>query len=176
MHDTDFHVPEAKLRAFADCYVRSAAGTLAPAQLGEFVAPPRAPSGGGGLVGTAADYLRFCEMLRRGGELGGVRLVGPKTLALHARPTTCPAARTSPTSPRPACSRRRPTRDGLRPRLRDGDRPGPLRRHRVAGEFSWGGMASTAFWVDPVEDVCVVFMTQLMPSSTYPCGASSGRW
>ena len=36
------------------------------------------------------------------------------------------------------------------------------------GEFSWGGMASTAFWVDPVEDVCVVFMTQLMPSSTYP--------
>jgi CubicO group peptidase (beta-lactamase class C family) len=36
------------------------------------------------------------------------------------------------------------------------------------GEFSWGGMASTTFWVDPVEDVCVVFMTQLMPSSTYP--------
>jgi CubicO group peptidase (beta-lactamase class C family) len=82
MHDTDFHVPEAKLARFADCYVRSAEGTLAPAQLGSFLAPPRAPSGGGGLVGTAADYLRFCEMLRRGGELGGVRLVGPKTLAL----------------------------------------------------------------------------------------------
>jgi CubicO group peptidase (beta-lactamase class C family) len=82
MHDTDFHVPEAKLARFADCYVRSAEATLAPAQLGSFLAPPRAPSGGGGLVGTAADYLRFCEMLRRGGELGGVRLVGPKTLAL----------------------------------------------------------------------------------------------
>ena len=74
MHDTDFHVPEAKIARFADCYVRSATGALAPAQLGSFLEPPRAPSGGGGLVGTAADYLRFCEMLRRGGELGGVLL------------------------------------------------------------------------------------------------------
>ena len=109
MHDTDFHVPESKVARFAECYVRSAAGTLAPGQLSEFLAPPRAPSGGGGLVGTAADYLRFCEMLRRGGELGGVRL-SARRRSPSCAPTTCPAARTSPTSPRPACSRRRRTR------------------------------------------------------------------
>jgi len=168
MHDTDFHVPEAKVARFAECYVRSAAGTLAPAQLGSFLAPPRAPSGGGGLVGTAADYLRFCEMLRRGGELGGVRLVGPKTLA-HMRANHLPGGQDIADLAPPGMFAEA-AYQGMGFGLGFAMITDPARYGVTAspGEFSWGGMASTAFWVDPVEDVCVVFMTQLMPSSTYP--------
>ena len=168
MHDTDFHVPEAKVARFADCYVRSAAGTLAPAQLGSFLEPPRAPSGGGGLVGTAVDYLRFCEMLRRGGELDGVRLVGPKTLALM-RMNHLPGGKDLADLAPPGMFSEA-AYQGLGFGLGFAMVTDPARYGVAAspGEFSWGGMASTAFWVDPVEDVCVVFMTQLMPSSTYP--------
>jgi CubicO group peptidase (beta-lactamase class C family) len=168
MHDTDFHVPEAKVARFADCYVRSAAGTLAPAQLGSFLEPPRAPSGGGGLVGTAADYLRFCELLRRGGELDGVRLVGPKTLALM-RMNHLPGGKDLADLAPPGMFSEA-AYQGLGFGLGFAMVTDPARYGVAAspGEFSWGGMASTAFWVDPVEDVCVVFMTQLMPSSTYP--------
>jgi CubicO group peptidase (beta-lactamase class C family) len=168
MHDTDFHVPESKVARFAECYVRSAAGTLAPAQLGSFLAPPRAPSGGGGLVGTGADYLRFCEMLRRGGELGGVRLVGPKTLALM-RTNHLPGGKDIAELAPPGMFSEA-AYHGLGFGLGFAVVTDPARYGVTAsrGEFSWGGMASTAFWVDPLEDVCVVFMTQLMPSSTYP--------
>jgi len=168
MHDTDFHVPESKVARFADCYVRSAAGTLAPGQVGEFLAPPRAPSGGGGLVGTAADYLRFCEMLRRGGELGGVRLVGPKTLAFM-RTNHLPGGKDLADLAPPGMFSEA-AYQGLGFGLGFAMVTEPARYGVTVspGEFWWGGMASTAFWVDPVEDVCVVFMTQLMPSSTYP--------
>jgi CubicO group peptidase (beta-lactamase class C family) len=168
MHDTDFHVPEAKVARFAECYVRSAEGRLVPGELGKFLAPPRAPSGGGGLVGTATDYLRFCEMLRRGGELGGVRLVGPKTLALM-RANHLPGGKDI-ADLAPAGMFSEAAYQGMGFGLGFAMVTDPA-RYGVAsspGEFSWGGMASTAFWVDPVEDVCVVFMTQLMPSSTYP--------
>jgi len=168
MHDTDFHVPESKVARFAECYVRSAAGTLAPAQLGSFLAPPRAPSGGGGLVGTAADYLRFCEMLRHGGELGDVRLVGPKTLALMGT-NHLPGGRDLADLAPPGMFSEA-AYQGVGFGLGFAMVTDPARYGVTAsmGDFSWGGMASTAFWVDPVEDVCVVFMTQLMPSSTYP--------
>jgi len=168
MHDTDFHVPESKVARFADCYVRSAAGTLALGQLGEFLAPPRAPSGGGGLVGTAADYLRFCEMLRRGGELDGVRLVGPKTLAFM-RTNHLPGGKDLADLAPPGMFSEA-AYQGLGFGLGFAMVTDPARYGVTVspGEFWWGGMASTAFWVDPVEDVCVVFMTQLMPSSTYP--------
>ena len=168
MRDTDFHVPEGKVARFADLYVRSAAGTLAPAADLDFLTPPRAPSGGGGLVGTAADYLRFCEMLRRGGELGGVRLVGPKTLALM-RMNHLPGGKELADLAPPGMFSEA-AYQGLGFGLGFAMVTDPA-RYGVAsslGEYSWGGMASTAFWVDPVEDVCVVFMTQLMPSNTYP--------
>ncbi len=169
MHDTDFHVPEAKLARFADCYVRSASGKLVPTPgLNDFAKPARAPSGGGGLVGTAADYLRFCEMLRRGGELDGVRLLGPKTLALmrmNHLPGDRDIADLAPTGMFSEASYQ-----GIGFGLGFAVVTDPA-RYGIAsspGEYSWGGMASTAFWVDPVEDVCAVFMTQLMPSGAYP--------
>ena len=110
MVDTDFHVPDDEGRALRRLLRASPpSGTLAPAQLADFLEPPRAPSGGGGLVVTAADYLRFCEMLRRGGELGDVRLVGPKTLALM-RTNHLPGGSDLADLVGLACSRRRSTR------------------------------------------------------------------
>jgi len=169
MHDTDFQVPGAHVARFADCYVRSAAGTLAPAAPGvDFLAPPRAPSGGGGLVGTAADYLRFCELLRRGGELDGTRLVGPRTLAFM-RMNLLPGGRDiADLSPPGMFSEAAFQGMGFGLGFAMVTDPARYGIASSLGEYSWGGMASTAFWVDPVEDVCVVFMTQLIPSSTYP--------
>jgi CubicO group peptidase (beta-lactamase class C family) len=167
MHDTDFHVPAAKVARFADCYVKSASGTLAPAPPQDYLTPPRAPSGGGGLVSTAADYLRFCEMLRRGGELDGVRLLGPKTLALM-RSNHLPGGRDLADISVSMFSEA--MYQGVGFGLGFAMTTDPVRSGIVSspGEFWWGGMASTAFWVDPVEDVSVVFLTQLIPSSTYP--------
>ncbi len=169
MHDTDFQVPEAKRARFAECYGRSASGRLVLIPgLSDVSRPPRAPSGGGGLVGTAADYLRFCEMLRRGGELDGVRLLGPRTLALM-RMNHLPGGRDLADLAPPGMFSEAAYR-GMGFGLGFAVITDPARYGIAAslGEYSWGGLASTAFWVDPVEDVCVVFMTQLMPSSTYP--------
>ena len=167
MRDTDFFVPEAKVARFADCYVKSAAGRLEPAPPVDFSKPPRAPSGGGGLVSTAADYLRFCEMLRRGGELDGVRLLGPKTLHLM-RANHLPGGRDLADISISMFSEA--MFQGVGFGLGFAMTTDPVRCGVTSspGEFWWGGMASTAFWVDPVEDVCVVFLTQLIPSSTYP--------
>jgi CubicO group peptidase (beta-lactamase class C family) len=167
MRDTDFFVPEAKVTRFADCYVKDAAGKLAPAPPVDFSKPPRAPSGGGGLVSTAADYLRFCEMLRRGGELDGVRLLGPKTLRLMCA-NHLPGGRDLADISISMFSEA--MFQGVGFGLGFAMTTDPVRCGVTSspGEFWWGGMASTAFWVDPVEDVCVVFLTQLIPSSTYP--------
>ncbi|MEO8311235.1 MAG: serine hydrolase domain-containing protein [Caldimonas sp.] len=167
MHDTDFHVPAAKVARFADCYVKSAAGALAPAPPQDYLKPPGAPSGGGGLVSTGADYLRFCEMLRRGGELDGVRLLGPKTLRLM-RANHLPGGRDLADMSVSMFSEA--TYQGVGFGLGFAMTTDPVKCgvSSSPGEYWWGGLASTAFWVDPVEDVCVVFLTQLIPSSSYP--------
>jgi CubicO group peptidase (beta-lactamase class C family) len=167
MHDTDFHVPEAKAARFADCYVKSEAGTLEPAPPRDYLRPPRAPSGGGGLVSTAADYLRFCEMLRRGGELDGVRLLGPKTLQLM-RANHLPGGRDLADVSVSMFSEAMYQGVGFGLGFAMTTDPVRCGVSSSPGEYWWGGMASTAFWVDPVEDVSVVFLTQLIPSSTYP--------
>jgi CubicO group peptidase (beta-lactamase class C family) len=167
MHDTDFHVPEAKVARFADCYVKSASGALELAPPRDYLRPPRAPSGGGGLVSTAADYLRFCEMLRRGGELDGVRLLGPKTLQLM-RANHLPGGRDLADLSVSMFSEA--TYQGVGFGLGFAMTTDPVRCgvSSSPGEYWWGGMASTAFWVDPVEDISVVLLTQLIPSSAYP--------
>ncbi len=167
MHDTDFHVPEAKAARLADCYTRNAEGQLVPAAGRNFLNVPNAPSGGGGLVSTASDYMRFCETMRQGGVLGDVRLLGPKTVQLM-RANHLPEGRELADISVSMFS------ESIYQGIGFGlgfavttDVP----RTRIAGspgEFWWGGMASTAFWIDPVEDLCVVFLTQLVPSSTYP--------
>ncbi|MFI0791413.1 serine hydrolase domain-containing protein [Micromonospora rubida] len=124
-------------------------------------------SGGGGLVSTAADYHRFTQMLLRGGELDGVRLLGPRTVRFMTRnhlPGGRDLASFSPS--------------GFAETVLEGigfglgfavvQDPVPARVPSSVGEYYWGGMASTAFWVDPVEEVTALLFTQLLPSSTYP--------
>jgi len=186
MADTAFFVAPEKAARFARCYVRSASGALeavvrrdpalpapAPAAGGgpvlerDFLSPPAAPSGGGGLVSTAADYMRFCEAMRRGGALGDVRLLSPKTVKLM-RTNHLPGARDLADVSVSMFSEAiyRGVGFGLGFAMTtDVARTGLT---GSPGEFWWGGAASTAFWVDPVEDVSVVFLTQFMPSNLYP--------
>jgi CubicO group peptidase (beta-lactamase class C family) len=167
MHDTAFYVDAARAARLAQCYLMSPEGKLVPAQLGSISEPPSAPSGGGGLVSTAADYMRFCECLRRGGELNGNRLLGPKTLALM-RANHLPGGKDLADLSLSMFTEAtyRGVGFGLGFAMTS-----DVAKTQVAGsvgEYWWGGAASTAFWIDPVEDICVVFLTQFMPSSLYP--------
>ncbi|QLQ39543.1 serine hydrolase domain-containing protein [Micromonospora robiginosa] len=131
------------------------------------LAEPSWHSGGGGLVSTAADYHRFTQFLLRGGELDGVRLLGPRTLRFMTRNHLPGGRDLASFSP-----------EGFSETVLDGIGfglgfavvldPVPSRVPSSVGEFYWGGMASTAFWVDPVEEITALLFTQLMPSSTYP--------
>jgi CubicO group peptidase (beta-lactamase class C family) len=124
-------------------------------------------SGGGGLVSTAGDYLRFVELLRRGGSYDGGRLLGPRTIA-HMVRNHLPGNQDLETFGRPLFAET-PLR-GVGFGLGFSMVIDPARYGVVAsaGDYSWGGAASTAFYVDPVEDVTVSFYTQLLPSSTLP--------
>jgi CubicO group peptidase (beta-lactamase class C family) len=132
-----------------------------------FLTKPKYLSGGGGLVSTAGDYLRFVEMLRRGGEHDGGRLLGPRTVA-HMTRNHLPGNADLATFGRPLFAET-PLRGvgfGLGfATVIDQARYGVP---SSLGEYNWGGAASTAFFVDPVEDLTVTFYTQLMPSSTLP--------
>lgn len=129
--------------------------------------PPSLVSGGGGLVCTAADYHRFTQMLLRGGELDGVRLLGRRTVALMTR-NHLPGGQ----------DLGRLNAGGFAETVLDGVGfglgfavvldPLPSRLPASVGEFHWGGMASTGFWVDPSEELTAMLFTQLLPSSTYP--------
>ena len=172
MVDTAFHVTDDKAARFAQCYVQAAEGRLTPQVVGpSFREPPSAPSGGGGLVSTAADYMRFCEALRLGGVSGtgpnAVRLLGPKTLALM-RSNHLPGGRDLADMSVSMFSEAtyRGVGFGLGFAMTtDVARTGIT---GSLGEYWWGGAASTAFWIDPVEDLCVVLLTQFRPSSLYP--------
>ena len=145
-----------------------AEGKLTPLTTGRnFRQPTTCASGGGGLVSTAADYLRFCEAMRNGGALGDVRLLGPKTVALM-RANHLPDGRDLADLSVSLFSEAtyRGVGFGLGFAMTT-----DVARTGIAGsvgEYWWGGAASTAFWIDPVEDLSVVFLTQFMPSSLYP--------
>ncbi len=165
MADTDFVVPRDKTDRFAACYLLRE-GRLAPFDAypnAKYHEPPGLESGGGGLAGTADDYLRFCRMLLNRGELDGVRLLSPKTVALmtaNQLPDGKEIADLSPSADAFNESGYRGIGFGLGVAV-------TLDPVRVGipgtpGEFAWGGMASTAFFVDPKEDMAVVFMTQVI--------------
>jgi CubicO group peptidase (beta-lactamase class C family) len=129
--------------------------------------PPTALSGGGGLVSTAADYHRFMQMLLNGGELDGVRLLGPRTVRYMAS-NHLPGGVDLEAFGRPLYAET--TFHGVGFGLGFSVVQDPVANKSPAsvGEFAWGGAASTAFWIDPVERMTVLFLTQLLPSSTYP--------
>jgi CubicO group peptidase (beta-lactamase class C family) len=181
MRDTDFHVPAAKAPRLAACYSASPQGAIVfhaaerkdgltlqddPAT-SSFLSPPSFISGGGGLCSTAADYLTFCRALLNGGELSGVRLVGPKTLALMTA-NHLPGGRTLPEMSRSLFSEATFNGIGFGLGFSVTLDPAQTLIPGSAGEYAWGGAATTSFWIDPAEELIAIFMTQVLPSTAYP--------
>jgi len=170
MHDTDWWVPEDRQPRLAKLYgAHPATRTAIPLdQMGEGATrQPLFLGGGGGLVSTAADYQRFAQMLANGGELDGVRILSPRTVKFMAS-NHLPNNADLTAFGRPLFSET--AFDGVGFGLGVSVTLDPV-KGRVpgnAGEFAWGGAASTAFWVDPVDDLTVSFFTQLLPSSVHP--------
>jgi CubicO group peptidase (beta-lactamase class C family) len=170
MPDTGFVVPEAEAERLAALYA------IAPGlsekvrydALGKHATrTPRWMSGGGGLVSTSRDYLRFARMLLGGGALDGARLLSPRTVRYMCR-NHLPGGADLATFGRPLASETRYDGVGFGLGLAVTIDPAASKTLSNEGESYWGGMASTAFWIDPAEDLAIVFMTQLLPSSTYP--------
>jgi len=170
MGDTGFHVQEDDVDRLADLYTRTADKRLELLDDPETSPLRRKPSlllGGGGLIGTTHDYLRFCEMLLNGGEREGVRVLGRKTVELMTsnhlpgdgdlRSVALPGGYGEVGF------------DGMGFGLTVAVSKGPVANGATGskGEYMWGGAASTAFWIDPAEELIVIFMTQLIPSGTF---------
>ena len=168
MVDTGFFVPQEKLHRLAACYEPAGDGKLKcidSVEGSRFATPPLTLSGGGGLVSTAGDYLNFCSMLMHHGQFQGKRLLSRKTVELMMM-NHLPGDLVNMGQPRfsemPFA--------GIGFGLGGAVLLNPARAQILGspGEFSWGGIASTAFWIDPIEQLIVVFLTQLIPSSVYP--------
>ncbi|WP_129647120.1 serine hydrolase domain-containing protein [Peristeroidobacter agariperforans] len=169
MADTDFYVPAAKASRLAACYMLDKNGRLRlqddPASSG-YLRPPTFISGGGGLVSTAADYLRFCRMLLNGGVLDGTRLLSPKTVELMTA-NHLPGGKELPDMSVSLFSEAGYSGVGFGLGFAVTTNPARTLVPGSLGDFSWGGMASTYFWIDPREQLIVIFMTQLIPSTIY---------
>lgn len=188
MHDTGFSVPEQSQERFAALYVPAVGGDMSSVgstgaaipqdqrgglKLSEsssssiYFNEPTSHSGGGGLVGTIGDYARFCQMLINLGELEGERLLSPTTLR-YMRTNQLPNNADMAAMGQPVWSET--SYDGIGFGLGFAVVLDPVKASIITspGEHHWGGAASTFFWLDPTEDLFVVFFTQLMPSSTYP--------
>jgi CubicO group peptidase (beta-lactamase class C family) len=158
MCDTGFHVPAAKLERFTACYMPNPKGGMlladAPSK-SPFLKEGKTPSGGGGLLSTTADYLRFGQMLLNGGELEGARIIGPKTLELmtqnHLPASLLPMQLGPESLPGDGF--------GLGFSVRIGGESGTI---GSTGMYGWGGAAATRFYVDPAEDMVSLFMPQLL--------------
>jgi CubicO group peptidase (beta-lactamase class C family) len=170
MKDTGFHVPPEKAQRLAACYAADGKGGMTlqdDPTTSSFLAPPSFISGGGGLVSTAADYLAFCRAMLNRGELGGVRLIGPKTLKLMTS-NHLPGGRDLTELSRSMFSEATNAGVGFGLGFAVTMDPAKTLLPGSPGEFYWGGAASTAFWIDPAEELITVFMAQLLPSSLYP--------
>lgn len=179
MSKTEFSVPKQYLDRFASLYTPLAGDPmalndarsdgdslrLADAADGSPFLKASMFSGGGGLISTIDDYMRFCEMLRRGGTLGDVRLLSPRTTEFMMR-NHLPG---DIASMGPQSFAEQPM-DGMGFGLGGAVVLDPARARTPGsvGDFSWGGMASTFFWVDRKTELSAIFFTQLSPSSSYP--------
>jgi CubicO group peptidase (beta-lactamase class C family) len=169
MDDTGFLVPPVKAGRFAANYGRRNDKKLRlvdDPQTSEYLKPRSFLSGGGGLVSTTGDYLRFCQMLLNGGELDGVRILGRKTVELMS---TNHLPRNGELQDYAMGTFGETAFEGVGFGLTMAVSLGPTEGATVGspGDYYWGGAASTIFWIDPLEELTVIFMTQLMPSSTF---------
>jgi CubicO group peptidase (beta-lactamase class C family) len=160
MSDTDFWVPPEKIARFAANYGPDPDAGLkvidSPAT-SHYTRPPKAPSGGGGLVSTTTDYLRFAQMLLNKGEVDGVRLLGRKAVELMT-------ANHLPDGAHPFDDLSRGFGLGVGVLIN----LGKSQTLGSVGNYGWGGAANTNFWIDPQEDLLGILMLQFMPSDTYP--------
>jgi CubicO group peptidase (beta-lactamase class C family) len=168
MHDTSFWVPSEKTDRFTCCYQPEGVNGLKLQDDGRestYAKPPLLESGGGGLVSTAHDYLRFCRMMLNGGTLDGVRILSPKTVALFSLNYLPDGREVADMAPPGMFSESGyagvgfSLGCGVNVNVANTRLPGSL------GEYFWGGAAATAFWIDPREELTVVFMTQVIGSS-----------
>jgi CubicO group peptidase (beta-lactamase class C family) len=168
MEDTAFFVPEAKAPRLAAAYDRDPRKQLRlidDPRASAFLREPRFLGGGGGLVSTGHDYLRFCRMLLGGGELEGARILSRKTIELMTS-NHLPGGRDLTQVSIGMFSEVQQAGMGFG--LGFSVMMDPVRAGGgSAGTYAWGGAASTIFWIDPAEDLIVVFMTQLFPSRTF---------
>ncbi len=171
MKDTGFFVPPEHMERFAANYKRTKEGgmeLLDDPKDSPFLKPPRLPSGGGGAVGTAADYLRFAQMILNGGELDGVRIVSEQSIGELTKQQLPPELGNTPLgSALPLISRGigfgyagAVVMEGYNHTLIGS-----------AGTYAWGGLASTDFWVDPKQELIGMVLTQLTPMGSYPTRA-----
>jgi CubicO group peptidase (beta-lactamase class C family) len=169
MVDTDFLTPQSKADRFTACYAFGPRGVVLQddPRKSAYLAPPSLVSGGGGLVSTASDYLRFCQMLLNGGVLDGARIVSPKTIELMSQ-NHLPGGQDMATMSKSMFSEAAYAGLGFGLGFSTTIDPAATLIPSSRGDLSWGGAASTFFWVDPREDLAVILMTQLMPSSAYP--------
>ncbi len=193
MVDTAFSIAPEKAERFAANYERDGDDFRLIDKPGEsaYLRQPKLPSGGGGLISTASDYLRFAQMLLNKGELDGARVLSRRTVELMTSnhlPGGCDLANMGYALYSDTRSKGVGMGLGARHNLRRGGIRTETRHEGVGfglggsvlldpaaaqilaspGEFAWGGAASTFFWIDPREEMTAIFLTQLMPSSSYP--------
>jgi len=165
MEDTGFFVPPEKLARFTSCYQPAQGGGLKlqdDAQASTYDHPPPLESGGGGLVSTTHDYMRFCRMMLNGGELDGARILSPKTVELFSRNFLPDDREVMEMSTPGSFSESSYAGVGFSIGCGVNVDVARTRLPGTEGEYFWGGAASTAFWIDPLEELAVVFMTQVI--------------
>lgn len=171
MPDTSFHVAEEKHDRFASNYEPDDNEKFVledDAATSDYLKPPSYFSGGGGLTGTAMDYYRFCQMLLNGGTLDGTRLLSRKTVDLMRANHLPNGASLADRAIAGMWSESNYDGVGFGLGFSVIMDTSAAQISGSVGQYAWGGAASTAFWIDPAEELVFVFMTQLMPSSTYP--------
>ena len=170
MVDTGFQVPKAQQHRLTDCYTfhpRKKMNLFDSRNRSRWVKDRSFHSGGGGLVSTLHDYHRFCLMLLGGGKLGNVRIISRKALALMTANHLVGGGDLAEHSIG-IFSEDENAGVGFGLGFAVTLNPATTGIMGSVGDFYWGGMFSTGFFVDPLEQLAVIFMTQLMPSSTYP--------
>ena len=166
MTDTVWHCDESRRPRLSALYVPDAEGKAVRSEYSDLVTHrPAILSGGGGLLSTMTDYLRFTRMLAGGGELEGTRVLSPRTLQMMATNQL-----DGDLGQLSSGGFAETTLDGVGFGLGFAVLLDPTKMRTLAtpGEFYWGGIAGTVFWVDPVDKISCVFMTQLMPAAGHP--------
>ena len=164
MIDTGFSCPEEKKSRLASLYEHNPSGK--PNLMEVPSLDVKMLSGGGGLFSTLSDYYNFASMLLNKGELNGTRVIGRKTLE-YMTMNHLPDGKDLTEMSESAFSETPYAGVGFGLGFSVMTDPAKSQTLSDVGEFGWGGMASTVFFINPKEDMLVIFLTQLVPSSTY---------